>query len=72
MMRQCTELLAKIDCQFNTSKGRPWIVRAGQKFWVTSAAHNNAEGCKIDRKGKGYPNSGIYLTLDQISRVFHV
>lgn len=71
-MRQCTELIAKIDCQFNTSKGRPWIVRAGQKFWVTSAAHNNAEGCKIDRKGKGSVNSGIYLTNDQLEQVFNV
>lgn len=71
-MQQCAELVAKIDCQINTSKGRPWIVRSGQKFWVTSPAHNNAEGCKIDRKGKGSVNSGIYLTKEQLEQVFSV
>ena len=71
-MQQCTELTAKIDCQFNTTKGRPWKVKAMQKFWVTSPTYNNADGCMIDRKGKGSPNSGIYLTLEQISQVFYV
>lgn len=71
-MQQCTELTAKIDCQFNTTKGRPWKVKAMQKFWVTSPTYNNADGCMIDRKGKGSPNSGLYLTLDQISQVFYV
>lgn len=71
-MQQCTELIAKTDCQFKTSKGRPWIVKVGQKFWVTSATYNNAEGCKIDRKGKGSVNSGIYLTNYQLEQVFYV
>lgn len=70
-MRQCTELIAKIDCQFKTDKGRSWKVRVGQKFWVTSPAYNNADGCSIDRKGKGSANSGLYLTLDQISQAFN-
>ena len=71
-MQQCTELIAKIDCQFNITKGRPWKVKAMQKFWVTSPAYNNENGCTIDRKGKGCTNSGIYLTYEQIKQVFHV
>ena len=71
-LQQCRELIAKIDCTFTVTKGRAWKVKASQKFWVTSAFHNNTEGCMIDRKGKGYCNSGLYLTNSQILEVFAV
>lgn len=69
---QCHGLTAKIDCTFTVTKGRAWKVKASQKFWVTSAFHNNSEGCMIDRKGKGFCNSGLYLTNSQILEVFAV
>ena len=69
---QGRELLAKIDCTFTVMKGRAWKVKASQKFWVTSATYNNSEGCMIDRKGKGYCNSGLYLTNSQILAVFAI
>ena len=69
---QCHELTAKIDCTFTVTKGRAWKVKASQKFWVTSAFHNNTGGCMIDRKGKGFCNSGLYLTNSQILEVFAV
>ena len=71
-LAQCTALIAKIDCQFNTTKGRPWKVKTGQEFWVTSPIYKNAAGCYIDRKGKGCSNSGLYLTIDQLQQVFDV
>lgn len=71
-LTQCTALIAKIDCQFNTTKGRPWKVKTGQEFWVTSPTYKNAAGCYIDRKGKGCSNSGLYLAIDQLQQVFHV
>lgn len=71
-LQQCRELTAKIDCTFAVTKGRAWKVKASQKFWVTSAFHNNTEGCMIDRKGKGFCNSGLYLTNSQILEVFAV
>lgn len=71
-MDQGLELIAKLDCQFNIGAGRPWQVKAGQKFWVTSATYKNIEGCMVDRKGKGTINSGVYLTKGQIAQVFDV
>ena len=71
-LTQCAALTAKIDCQFNTTKGRPWKVKTGQSFWVTSPTYKNTAGCYIDRKGKGCSNSGLYLTIDQLQQVFDV
>ena len=71
-MVQGSELVAKLDCRFNMGAGRPWKIKTGQKFWITSATYKNVEGCTVDRKGKGTINSGVYLTLEQIAQVFDV
>ena len=72
MLKQCTMLRAKVDFRMSTGHGKPWTIHAGQFFWVTSSVTNNAEGCKIDRKGKGFAGSGAYLDNQQILELFDV
>jgi len=71
-LTQCHELIAKSDYTLTHGRGRPWEVKAQQKFWVTSPTYKNEAGAMLDRIGKGCANSGLYLTNDQILQVFHV
>lgn len=72
MLKQCTQLIAKVDFSVNKGRGRPLQVKAGDVFWVTSPAHENAESFKFNRKGKGSIGDGPWLPIKYLDELFDI
>jgi hypothetical protein len=73
-MKQGQELVAKHSFTMRKSgaRGRPALVKVGDKFWVTSTTYNNKEAAFVDREGKGVISHGYKLALVDIQALFEV
>lgn len=71
-IKQGTRLTAKGNFQFKApgAKGRPVVVKAGQRFWITNSMLDQV--VMIDREGRGHISNGYAFTPEMIDDLFQV